>query len=75
MTRLPTLNAWKVVSALKRAGFVEDGQRGSHLYLRHPTDERGTCVPMHAGRDIKRSLLRLILNQAGISEGEFRRLL
>ena len=31
MSKLPSLNARKVVRALKRAGFVEDRQRGSHL--------------------------------------------
>ena len=32
MSRLPGVNARKAIQALKRAGFVEDGQRGS-LYI------------------------------------------
>ena len=36
MAKLPSLTARKVVRALKRAGFVEDRQRGSHLMLIHP---------------------------------------
>lgn len=74
MTRLPTLSAKKVIAALKRAGFEEDMQRGSHLYLWHPELKITTCVPIHT-RDLKRSLVRKILNQARLSENEFRRLL
>jgi predicted RNA binding protein YcfA (HicA-like mRNA interferase family) len=33
MAKLPSLTARKVVRALKRAGFVEDRQKGSHLAL------------------------------------------
>ena len=74
MTRLPTLNARKVVAALKRAGFEEIHQKGSHLYLHHPIKDLETCVPMH-GRDLGRSLIRAIIRQAELSEEEFRELL
>jgi len=49
MTRLPTLNARKVIMALKRLEFEEDNQKGSRLYLRHPITKLETCVPMHGG--------------------------
>ncbi len=74
MNRLPNLNARKIVGALKRAGFCEDGQRGSHLYLWHEGKKLLTSVPIH-GRDVKRSLLKQIIQQAGLSEEEFRGLL
>ncbi len=74
MSRLPTINARKVVATLKEAGFVEDGQRGSHLYLWHEEKKLLTTVPIHGG-DIKRSLLKQIIRQAGLSEEEFRKLL
>lgn len=74
MTRLPTLNARKVIRALKQAGFVENGQRGSHRYLWHPQKRLETCVPVH-GADLKRSLVRAILAQAGLTEEEFLKLL
>jgi len=74
MTRLPTLSARKLIQALERAGFVANGQKGSHFYLWHPQKKLTTCVPMHSG-DLKRSLVRHILNQAGLAEEEFRRLL
>ena len=75
MTRLPTLNARQLIAALKRAGFVEASQRGSHLYFWHPTRRLTTCVPTHGGSDLKRSLVRAVMQQAGLTEDEFRELL
>lgn len=74
MTRLPTVNARKVIAALKRAGFEETKQRGSHLYFWHPGRKLETGVPIHSG-DLKRSLVRAIVQQAGLTEEEFRKLL
>jgi len=74
MTRLPTLSARKLIGALKRAGFVENGQRGSHCFLWHPIKRFETSVPIHAG-DLKRSLVRAILQQVGLTEDEFRAIL
>lgn len=73
MTRLPTVNSRKLVRLLKKAGFEERHQRGSHLHLNHPARERWVTVPMHQG-DIKRPLFRAVLKQAGISEDQFREL-
>jgi len=74
MTRLPMLSARKIVAALKRAGFEEVNFKGSHLYLHHSTKDVETCVPMHSG-DLGRALVRAILQQAGLTEEEFRQLL
>lgn len=74
MTRLPNLNARKIVQALKRAGFVVERQTGAHFILRHPVTRLTTCVPWH-GTDVKRGLMKAILQQAGLTEDEFRELL
>lgn len=50
MPRLPSLTARKVVRALKRAGFVEDRHKGSHLILIQPETRARTVVPVHQGR-------------------------
>lgn len=50
MPKLPSLTARKVVRALKRAEFVEDRQKGSHLILIQPATRARTVVPMHAGK-------------------------
>ena len=75
MAKLPSLTARKVVRALKRVGFVEDRQSGSHLVLMNTTTGARTVVPVHAGRSIKEPLLRAILRDAGLSTGEFLALL
>ena len=75
MPRLPSLTARKVIRALKRAGFVEDRQRGSHLVLIHPETKARTVVPVHPGRAIKEPLLRAIVRDADLSVSEFIELL
>ncbi|MDJ0449359.1 type II toxin-antitoxin system HicA family toxin [Methylocystis sp. JR02] len=72
--RLPSLDAKEVDRALERAGFVFQRQKGSHATYRHPETKRTTVVPMHSG-DIKRPLLKLIIEQTGMTEEEFRSLL
>jgi len=74
MSRLPTVKPRQVVRALKRAGFEEHHQRGSHLYLRHPETRRMTSVPMHPG-DLPRGTLRAILRQVEITTEAFAELL
>ena len=74
MSRLPMVRPREMVAALKRAGFEELHQKGSHLYLFHPQKKRMTTVPFHPG-DLDRVLMKKILRQAGISEEEFRKFL
>jgi predicted RNA binding protein YcfA (HicA-like mRNA interferase family) len=74
MSRLPQVNARELVSALKRAGFEEYDQIGSHLILVNENEDLQTSVPIHSG-DIGRGLLKKILKQAGLTEEEFRELL
>ena len=61
--------------ALKRAGFVEDRQKGSHMMLIHPGSMARTVVPVHPGRTIKEPLLRAIVRDANLSVAEFIELL
>jgi len=68
------VDAVKLIRALKRAGFIEMGQQGSHLSLKYPSTGFRTTVPIHGG-DIKRGLLKQILKQANLTEKEFRKLL
>jgi len=71
MAKLPSLTAREVLRALKRAGFVEDRQRGSHLILVHPETRARTVVPIHAGRTIKEPLLRAIIRDARLTTESF----
>ncbi len=51
MTKLPRLAAEKIIKALRRAGFQEIRQRGSHVTLRHP-DGGTTDMPLHRGEQV-----------------------
>lgn len=74
--RLPSLKADEVIRALRKAGFEIARIKGSHHILRHRDDpSRGTVVPVHHGKDIKRGLLRKIIADAGLTHDEFKALL
>ncbi len=75
MPRLPRVNAAETARALKKGGFVEDHQKGSHLTLRHPDTGQRVVVPMHARKTLKPKTLKSILQQAGLTVDEFIRLL
>lgn len=69
---LPSLSPVKVVKALKKAGFVEVRQKGSHLILFNDSTGRRVTIPMHKGKDIKKPLLRKIIEvEALMSIEEF----
>ncbi|OGY35970.1 MAG: hypothetical protein A3E36_00465 [Candidatus Andersenbacteria bacterium RIFCSPHIGHO2_12_FULL_45_11b] len=72
--RLPSLKPRDVVKVLKRIGFVEHRQTGSHLILVHRTKRRIIPVPIHV-REMKRGLLTAIIKQAGLTQKEFIELL
>ncbi|MFH1170165.1 MAG: type II toxin-antitoxin system HicA family toxin [Candidatus Vogelbacteria bacterium] len=74
MNRLPTLRPKKIIAALKKAGFEEHHQRGSHLYLWQPLTRRMTSVAIHPG-DVPRPVFKKILEQADLTEDKFRELL
>ncbi len=74
MSRLPTLSVRQVCRVLEKLGFEPIRQKGSHIFYRHP-DGRATVVPVHAGEDLGRGLLRSILRDIDISREEFLKLL
>jgi predicted RNA binding protein YcfA (HicA-like mRNA interferase family) len=61
-----------VTRFLRRKGFVEKRQRGSHLVLQHPKTGYRTIVPMHPG-DLPTGLFRRILRDAGYTIEDYRR--
>jgi predicted RNA binding protein YcfA (HicA-like mRNA interferase family) len=61
---VPVLKPAEVVAILKRLGFAEVRQRGSHKQFRD-TSGRITTVPFHSGRDIAPALLRQIAKDVG----------
>ena len=75
MARLPVLSGRRLVAALKRAGFVEVRQKGSHVSMECVRGGRKyrTVVPLHD--QLAKGTLRDILNQAGLSKEELVELL
>ncbi|HLZ11830.1 MAG TPA: type II toxin-antitoxin system HicA family toxin [Candidatus Acidoferrum sp.] len=71
MPKLPSVPGERVVRALKRAGFVELRQKGSHVSLEKRTAEAvlKTVVPMHPA--LAKGTLSDILKQAGLTLEEF----
>lgn len=76
MKNLPALNSRKVIKTLKKIGFIEDRQKGSHLILINSTRNKRVVVPIHPGKTIKKPLLQSIIEEdAGITIEEFLKLL
>jgi len=68
MPRLPRISAKEVIKKLKRAGYVEVRQQGSHVHLQHQ-DRPPTTVPLHD--IIGPGLLRKILRDTELTPEEF----
>ena len=74
MPKLPTVTAERLITALKKIEFEVVRQRGSHVRLKH-SDGRVVTIPVHAGQDLGKGLLRKILRDAELSREDFIRLL
>jgi predicted RNA binding protein YcfA (HicA-like mRNA interferase family) len=70
VSKLPRVSGNHVIKALRRAGFEEIRQRGSHVILQH-ADGRQTVVPIHKGEEIGPGLLRKILRDVELTPEEF----
>ncbi len=76
MKNLPALTSKKVIKALKKAGFIEDRQKGSHLILINSLAGKRIVVPIHTGKTIKKPLLQSIIEgEAGLTIKDFLKLL
>jgi len=70
--RLPGVRAKEIIRALERAGFLIERQNStSHVLLRNSNTKRTTIVPIHS-KELPRWLLKKIIKDAGLNEGEFR---
>lgn len=75
MPKLPVVSGKRVVAALKKAGFIEVRQKGSHMALRKTTPEKThkVIVPLH--RELAKGTLLDIIHQAGLTKGDLLKLL
>ncbi len=63
----------EVISILKKLGYIEKRQTGSHLMMFHPGKNKIIPIPVHS-KDIKKGLIKGIIKQAESTEKEFIRL-
>lgn len=55
----------QILKILHKDGWKIKNQRGSHIFLIHPTKSGKITVPDHKG-DLKKNTLESILKQAGL---------
>ena len=72
--KLPALGHKKLIRTLKKIGFEEARQTGSHLILINQKSKKIIPVPIH-NKDIKKGLLAGIVKQADLTTEEFINLL
>jgi predicted RNA binding protein YcfA (HicA-like mRNA interferase family) len=75
MPRLPNLKSRQVISALQKAGFYIDRQKGSHVQMRRQDRPGVITVPNHPGADVKKGILNSIIAASGLSVEDFLALL
>jgi predicted RNA binding protein YcfA (HicA-like mRNA interferase family) len=74
VSRLPRVSGREVVKALRKFGYEQDHQRGSHIVLRQVAyPHQRLIVPDH--NEVAKGTLRAIIRQAGLTVDEFKALL
>jgi predicted RNA binding protein YcfA (HicA-like mRNA interferase family) len=74
VSELPRVSGREVVKALRKLGYEQDRQRGSHIILRRAAAPfRRVVVPDH--KEVAKGTLRAIIKQVGLTVDEFRKLL
>ncbi len=71
MSRMPQVTARELIAFLKRNGFIEDRQIGSHLTLWNAQRGVSVTVPVHTGCNVGRGLAVRILKDAGFTVEQF----
>ena len=71
MPRLRVLSASQLCKILRKHGFVEVRQVGSHIIMRRELPDRGITVPVPNHSEIARGTLKSIINQSEIPRTEF----
>ena len=74
MSQLPRVSGREVVKALRKIGYEQDRQRGSHIVLRQTSSpHRRVTVPDHS--EVAKGTLRAIIREVGLTVDEFKALL
>lgn len=74
MSGLHNLKPERVVKAFERAGWTNEGQRGSHAKLTREGNAHILSIPVHKGKPVKKGLLIDQVKKAGLTVEEFLKL-
>ncbi len=69
MAKLPVISARECIAALEKAGFYVVRQRGSHITMRRDSPSARVTVPNQ--KELKKGMLRGLIQQAGMTVDEF----
>lgn len=69
MTKLPVCSGEDAIRILKKAGWIQDRQRGSHVTLIKEGMAVVLTVPLH--QELGPGLLRSLIRKAGLTVKEF----
>ena len=69
--RYPVCSAKDVIRVLRKHGFSQVSQKGSHQKWRH-SNGRQVIVAMHGNKPIPIGTLKSIIDGSGLSAAEFR---
>ncbi|MBI2650724.1 type II toxin-antitoxin system HicA family toxin [Candidatus Woesearchaeota archaeon] len=75
MMKLPVLSGRDVIKILKKIGFEEKRQKGSHIILAKETEQGKKVVVVPNHKEIDKGTLLEIIRQAGLQREEFLKLL
>lgn len=73
MPRLSPISSRNLIKIIENLGYSKDRQEGSHARFEH-SDGRKITIPVHAGENIHRGLLRKIIRDLNLSPKEFEKL-
>jgi predicted RNA binding protein YcfA (HicA-like mRNA interferase family) len=75
MASLFNLKPERVIKAFERTGWINRGQRGSHVKLTKEGNPNILSIPVHKGKPIKIGLLKDQIRKSGLTDEEFLKLL
>jgi predicted RNA binding protein YcfA (HicA-like mRNA interferase family) len=73
MPRLPVISGRDFIKVLKRIGFEESRQKGSHVILTRDRDQLSVSVPDHS--ELDRGTLNSLMKSVGMSREDLMKLL
>ena len=71
---LPKITAKEIIIILEKLGFYLARQSGSHKIYKNTEGKRAT-VPFHAGKTLHPKVLKSIMKDANINEGQLKEML